>query len=302
MPKNLETDWERVGRSGDTVDGRVISEKEIYEAAEAYDPKFYTAVIWPEHKRWFSLGKVTQVKAEKNEEGGADLFAKLQPNEYYLQMNAAGQRLFTSMELPPNFRNTGKAYLFGLGATDQPASVCTSEVVFSCLDKKDIEDAKDLKVSQYTENAINIDVRNSNDEEPGWFKKFKNKHFSNNDSEADMSKADIEKLQSELTALGEKVAKFTTVKPVKDEDEENTESQNFSELSKTITDLAERFTAIETKLKDKEAGEDAGAEEQYGELKDALEDLTKKFNAALEENGGTTAGEDTGSEDLSEYI
>jgi len=300
MAKNLETGWLRVGRSGDTIDGRTISEQNIFDAAESYDPKFYTAVIWPEHKRWFSLGKVTEVKAERNTEGGVDLFAKLQPNDYYLQMNAAGQRLFTSMELPPNFRKTGKAYLFGLGATDQPASVATSEVVFSDLKSREDVDVEvdDLLISQYTKTPINIDVRDTDDEEPSWFKKFQNKHFSNNDSEADMKKKDIEKFQSELTALTEKVNKFTAPEKPKTDDEKPAE-QNFSELSKKITDLAERFAAIETKLKDKEGD---GAEEHYGELKAGLEDLTKKFNAALEENGGTAAGEDAGSEDLDSYV
>jgi len=301
MAKNLETGWLCVGRSGDTIDGRIISEQDVLDAAEFYDPKFYTAVIWPEHKRWFSLGKVTKVKSEKNTEGGVDLFAKLQPNDYYLQMNAAGQRLFTSMELPPNFRKTGKAYLYGLGATDQPASIATSEVIFSDLkSRKDVDVEVDaLLISQYTKHPINIDVQDLNDEEPGWFKRFKKKHFSNNDSEADMKKEDFEKFEAQLKELTDKVNKFTAAEKQGAESEE-TEEQNFSDLSKKVTDLTERFAAIEKTVVDKDKGD--GAEEHYANLKSALEDLTKKFNAALEESGGTAAGEDTGGEDLNAYV
>ena len=301
MPKQLETGWKRIGRSGDTIDGREIKADDIYEVAEAYDPEFYTALIWPDHKRWYgNLGKVSKLRAEKNKEGGVDLFAKIVPNDYYLQMNDAGQRLFTSMELFPNFRKTGKHYLNGLGATDNPASVATAEMIFSSINDEG-KDENSL-LSQYTENTVH-DFNDESEQEPSWLTNMKN--FFNKDSEADMSKANIEKLQNELTSLADKVNKFTTVGKAEGEDEENTEAQNFSELSKTITDLVGRFTAIETKLKDKEAGEDGedgGAEKQYSELKDALEDLTKKFNEALEENDGTTAGEDTGSEDLNEYV
>ena len=37
-------------------------------------------------------------------------------------MNKAAQKVYTSMEIQPNFANTGKCYLVGLAVTDDPAS------------------------------------------------------------------------------------------------------------------------------------------------------------------------------------
>ncbi|HEA8597063.1 TPA: GPO family capsid scaffolding protein, partial [Escherichia coli] len=42
-----------------------------------------------------------------------------------------GQKLFTSMEVSPKFADTGKAYLVGLAATDDPASLGTEMLTFS---------------------------------------------------------------------------------------------------------------------------------------------------------------------------
>lgn len=229
------------------------------------------------------------LRAEKNNEDGVDLFAKLKPNDYYIQMNDAGQRLFTSMELFPNFRNTGEFYLRGLGATDNPASVATDEMVFSDSCVKE----KETLVSQYTENTTHD--FDDDEQAPRWFEKYFNKN-----SEADMSKADIQKLQSQLKELTDKVAKFTTVEKTEDEDNDKTEVKDFSGLSESVTALAERFTELENAVKGKKEGSDS--EEQYKELKNSLEELTKEFKAALEESGGTAAGEDTGSKDLSQYI
>lgn len=40
-------------------------------------------------------------------------------------MNKAAQKVYTSMEIQPNFANTGKCYLVGLAVTDDPASLGT---------------------------------------------------------------------------------------------------------------------------------------------------------------------------------
>jgi len=295
MPKHLETDWKRIGRSGDTIDGREIKDSDIYEVAETYDPVFYTALIWPDHKRWYgNLGKVSKLRAEKNKEGGVDLFAKIIPNDYYLQMNDAGQRLFTSMELFPNFRKTGKHYLNGLGATDNPASVATAEMIFSSINDEDKDEHSLL--SQYTENTIH-DFNDESEQEPSWLQNMKN--FFNKELEADMSKEKLEKLENELTALTKKVNKFTASAEQEDDEGGDTEAQNFSELSKTVSGLADKFTEFEEKLNGKE-GDDT--EQNYTKLKDELANLTEQFKAALKENGGTEAGEESGGEDLSQYV
>jgi hypothetical protein len=46
-------------------------------------------------------------------------------------MNKAGQKLYTSIEISPNFAGTNKAYLVGLAVTDSPASLGTEMLAFA---------------------------------------------------------------------------------------------------------------------------------------------------------------------------
>lgn len=126
----LSTDWICIATSGATVDGREISAKDVLDMAETYDPKEYTALIWAEHFRWSNYGQVLEVKAEEKD-GQAKLYAKISPNAQLLSVNQQGQKLFTSIEIYPNFNNTGKAYLGGLAITDSPASRGTTQLNFS---------------------------------------------------------------------------------------------------------------------------------------------------------------------------
>jgi hypothetical protein len=132
MPRTLTSDWKRVATSGKTVDGRTIDPQDLRDMAETYDPTNYTAVIWYEHIRYMgNFGSVTEVKAEDLEGGKVALFAKLQPNDRLLQINKEAQKLFTSIEIEPNFADSGKPYLAGLAITDQPASLGTEALHFS---------------------------------------------------------------------------------------------------------------------------------------------------------------------------
>jgi hypothetical protein len=45
-------------------------------------------------------------------------------------MVRAGQKVYTSMEIRPNFANSGKCYLVGLAVTDDPASLGTEYLEF----------------------------------------------------------------------------------------------------------------------------------------------------------------------------
>lgn len=59
------------------------------------------------------------------------LFGKIQPLDELVSMVKAGQKVYTSMEIRPNFANSGKCYLVGLAVTDDPASLGT-EYLESC--------------------------------------------------------------------------------------------------------------------------------------------------------------------------
>ena len=136
MPRSLVSFWKRVATSGPTVDGRVILPQELRDIAETYSTATYTASIWSEHERWYGAhGTVFAVRliedSEDLEPGQVALEAQLKPNQRLLYLNDQGEKLFTSIEVTPDFANTGKAYLTGLAVTDSPASLGTQELYFS---------------------------------------------------------------------------------------------------------------------------------------------------------------------------
>ncbi|HCE4768782.1 TPA: GPO family capsid scaffolding protein [Vibrio parahaemolyticus] len=131
------SDWKIVATEGATVDGRQISAAQIKEMGESYSPALYAALIWPEHSRshWNvfegnNWGEVPEVKAEKRA-GKLRLLAKITPNDLLLSANKKGQKLYTSIEMHPDFQGTGRAYLVGLAVTDSPASTGTTRLKFS---------------------------------------------------------------------------------------------------------------------------------------------------------------------------
>jgi len=195
----VKTGWVRIGRSGETVDGRVIEPEWLTQAADNYDKEFFSAPVWPGHSTWYRLGTVLVLKAESNHENGVDLYAIIEPNEFYRQAVKSGQMLHTSMELRPNFRNQGTWYLQGLAATDEPASVATQEMKFS----QQGEHAESI-FSGFVENKEHIF---NDDQPPGWFTKFF-KHNSN-ENEADMAdKKELEELKTANAALLLKLEKL----------------------------------------------------------------------------------------------
>ena len=136
MPRSLVSFWKRVATSGTTADGREILPQELRDIAETYSLAKYTAVIWSEHERWAgSYGTVFAVRlieeAEDLEPGQVGLEAQLKPNDKLLCLNDQGEKLFSSIEITPNFAGSGKAYLTGLAVTDSPASLGTQELYFS---------------------------------------------------------------------------------------------------------------------------------------------------------------------------
>lgn len=141
MPRSLVSYWKRVATSGPTVDGREILPQELRDMAETYALSKYTAVIWAEHERWYgSHGTVFALRlveeADDLQPGQVALEAQLKPNDKLLWLNDQGEKLFTSVEITPNFANSGKAYLTGLAVTDSPASLGTQELYFSAKTSK----------------------------------------------------------------------------------------------------------------------------------------------------------------------
>ena len=133
----------RVAQEGQTTDGRVIERQWLHDIAETYDPKKYGARINIEHIRGLlpdspfkAYGDVLAVKVEDNEEGKAELFAQLDPTPELIAFNKARQKVYTSIEIDPDFAGSGKCGLVGLAVTDSPASLGTDYLAF-CAGMKD---------------------------------------------------------------------------------------------------------------------------------------------------------------------
>lgn len=134
MPYTKKTDWRVIGVSGDTVDGRTISERELREMAESYDPDVYGARINLEHITFIipdfasGYGDVVELKAEpwKKDPSKTALLARLNITPELQRLWDSGQKIYTSMEITPDFANTKKSYLTGLAITDTPASLGTT--------------------------------------------------------------------------------------------------------------------------------------------------------------------------------
>ncbi len=134
----------RVAVEGATADGRTIERQQLVEMAASYNRETYAARVNMEHIRGITadppfraLGDVIALKTEEvtlniagKDEKRLALFAQIEPTDDLLKINAAKQKLFSSIEINPNFAATGKAYLMGLAVTDSPASLGTEMLQF----------------------------------------------------------------------------------------------------------------------------------------------------------------------------
>ncbi len=140
MAKNTKT--LRVAVAGATAsDGRTIEASWLSDIAETYNTKTYGARCWIEHIRstfaeglFPAVGDVLSVftKTEKiNGENRLCLYATIKALPQLLTINKSGQKIYSSIEVEPNFAKTGKAYLMGLAFTDSPASIGTEALKFN---------------------------------------------------------------------------------------------------------------------------------------------------------------------------
>ena len=136
---------------GATCDGRTLDANALQEMAETYAPATYTARVNMEHIRGFSAeppfnayGDVVALETREVElqlggktEKKIGLFAQVDALDTLVELKNKGQKLFSSIELNPNFAGTGKAYLQGLAVTDSPASLGTEIMEFAAGKVKD---------------------------------------------------------------------------------------------------------------------------------------------------------------------
>lgn len=137
----------RVAVEGDTTDGRQIQRSDIEQMAASFNPSVYGARVWLEHLRGYypdsvfrAYGDVTAVSAEEIPDGELKgklaLYAEIDPTDDLVAMVKARQKIYTSIEIQPNFAKTGGSYLVGLAVTDSPASLGTEMLAFSSTAKQ----------------------------------------------------------------------------------------------------------------------------------------------------------------------
>lgn len=142
MAKKTVSKFFRIAVEGDTCDGRDISAVDIQQMADTYDPRVYGCRINLEHIRGLlpsgefqRYGDVMELKAETIDDDSAlngklALYGKIAPLDNLVEMVAKGQKVYTSIEIEPNFAKSGKCYLAGLAVTDDPASLGTEYLQF----------------------------------------------------------------------------------------------------------------------------------------------------------------------------
>jgi len=260
-----QTGWVIAATEGATVDGRTITKQWIEDMAAQYSTDEYTAMIWPEHfrsnwgpfegKNW---GTVDEVKASTTG-GKLRLYVKLTANDYLLEANKDGQKLFMSIEPNIDYKGTGKAYLQGIAVTDSPASTGTTRLKFSVG-----ETQYDHEVSQLEE-LISSDF-------------IKDTAQQNQEKYSATEKGFV-------AALFDLFKKHTTPEPTQaaatDTEEEPMNKEQFDALMGKLETFGTKLNALETKV------------ETFGKQPEA----DKKDDTKVEDKGEKT-GEDKGAEGI----
>jgi len=258
MPGQLRTKPLSIAAVGMTVDGREITEQDVADIVETYNPRKYGARINLDHEfNWSGwaaknlhnvdipgmLGDVESVEAYENEEGVVCLYAVLAPNQSFVQLNKADQAVYFSIEISRDFMGSGKTYLTGLAVTDYPASCYTDRIHFSSKSKADDTEVALLTVDLGSCEPIDTPKK------PFFKRLFAKEESDMNETQLANALKDalgtpLSEFGKKLDGLTAKLDSFSTTN-VEDEetppeDNENTEvAQLKEELSSTKTALDE---------------------------------------------------------------
>jgi hypothetical protein len=212
-----------------------------------------TALINLEHIKSYSpdsafnrYGKVTALVAEEIQDGPLAgkmaLYADVEPTDSLVSLVKKGQKLFTSMEVSPKFADTGKAYLVGLAATDDPASLGTEMLAFSASAVHNpLANRKQNPENLFTAaEETQIELEEAQDEKPSLFARvtalFTKKEQTDDARFSDVHKA-VELVATEQQNLSER-----TDKSLFEQD------KRLSELESSLQEQQAAFAELEQKL------------------------------------------------------
>ncbi|BCS51482.1 phage capsid scaffolding protein [Aeromonas jandaei] len=276
----LRTDWVCIATEGKSVDGRDITRDWLTDMAETYDPDFYTALLWPEHDRWSNFGVVQALKTVEVD-GKLKLYAILCPNRDLIYYNQNGQYQFCSIEPFENFADTGRTYLFGLGVTDEPASIGTTRLKFNSKHRRHtIGTSEQLDLS-----AFKLPKHEKADGLIAKFFSFLASHGEQAPTTApsqpedeEMKPEQFDQMLGALNGLGTKIDAFSAkldakpatddttqpvIEPTKVDEQPGITTEQFSKLEQTLASLTDKFGELNSKI-------DQFSVEKPGQRPDAL--------------------------------
>ena len=280
----------RVAREGQTVDGRSLSQQQIIDMSETYDPVEYTARINCEHMsgRWSglnsnydvgALGDIIKVdhQMETFKKNGVDvqlmcLYATLSVLPELVEANQKGKKIFTSIEFYPKFADTDRAYLVGLAVTDQPASRGIEPLKFNRNADALCTDPNDQELILMTKDKTNPVTKNTDPADQST-PQNNNTQDLNNQSEGD---GFLQKLSN----------MFASKKSGMSAQEQELVLESFKKLNEKTDDVAKENEGLQTEL---------------SELKTAFEELKTQLSTQPATNLTNTPPATGGSAQLTEY-
>ncbi|EKF3352376.1 phage tail tape measure protein [Escherichia coli] len=270
----------RIGVEGATTDGREIQREWLEQMAASYNPAVYTALINLEHIKSYlpdstfnRYGKVTALFAEEITEGPLAgkmaLYADVEPTESLVELVKKGQKLFTSMEVSPKFADTGKAYLVGLAATDDPASLGTEMLTFSASAAHNpLANRKQNPANLFTaaEETV-IELEEIQEDKPSLFARV-TALFTKKEQSDDARFSDVHKAV-ELVATEQQNLSARTEKSLSEQEE------RLSELETALQEQQTAFNELVNKLSHEDSRQDyrqraTGGTRNIEQLGDAL--------------------------------
>ena len=277
----------RVAREGQTVDGRSLSQQQIIDMSETYDPVEYSARINCEHMSGYwrdidaatALGDVIKLDhgMETFKPNGVDvqlmcLYATLSVLPVLVDANKEGKKIFTSIEFYPKFADTDRAYLVGLAVTDTPASRGVEPLKFNRNADALRTDINDQELILMTKDKTNPVTKNTDPADQS---------TPQNDNTQDLNN------QSEGDGFLQKLSNmFASKKSGMSAQEQELVLESFKKLNEKTDDVAKENEGLQTEL---------------SELKTAFEELKTQLSTQPATNLTNTPPATGGSAQLTEY-
>lgn len=268
----------RVAVAGSTTDGRLIEATWIQQMAKNYSQNTYTALGNLEHIKGLSpssefcnYAKVEALKAEEvtiNGQKKLALFVQVTAYEELIELHKKGKKLFCSIEVNPNFADTGEAYLVGLAFTDNPASLGTQIMEFAAktpdanIFSSRKQDAENLFTAA---EEAELQFDDSSDSEPtkGLFSKVLDWLKPQQEQQENKNKDQFKEVSDSLEAIAKTFGENQTkVQKVETE---------FSQLKTKYSKLEKDFNDLKTKLEGEENPGTPPAPENTGNFSEQIE-------------------------------